>query len=177
MLTAAAVAVPASPALAAGTTTSTSTQPGIGVTTGAYVPLGVTTAAFVPFPAAVPAKNVPAKNQRGETALRFARAQLGKPYVYGGTGPNAYDCSGLTQRSWRAAGVSIPRTTYEQAHVGSYVPLSQIQVGDLVLFYPDASHVGIYAGNGEVVVAPHSGAVVKVQQMRWMPIYTVRRPG
>ncbi|HEX4787587.1 MAG TPA: C40 family peptidase [Actinospica sp.] len=109
-------------------------------------------------------------------ALHFALAQLGKPYHYGATGPDAYDCSGLTQRAWRAAGVPIPRTTRAQAGVGAAVPLSRIKPGDLVIFYADASHVGIYAGGGKVVVAPHSGTVVSVQEMRWMPVDTVRRP-
>lgn len=174
MLTAAAVVVPATPALAASTSTSASVgaQTGVGVMTEAHVPLGVTTGAYVPFS---PAASV--TPTRGEAALRFALGQLGKPYVYGGTGPNVYDCSGLTQRAWRAAGVPIPRTTHEQARVGAYVPLGQIRRGDLVIFYPDASHVGIYAGDGKVVVAPHSGAVVTIQQMRWMPVYGVRRPG
>ncbi|MBR7837528.1 C40 family peptidase, partial [Actinospica durhamensis] len=113
---------------------------------------------------------------RGEIALHFALAQRGKPYVYGGTGPWSYDCSGLTQRAWRAAGVAIPRTTQQQARTGTRVPLGQIQRGDLVIFYRDASHVGIYAGNGRVVVAPHRGATVTIQEMKWMPIYTIRRP-
>ena len=114
---------------------------------------------------------------RGSVALRFALSQVGKPYVYGGAGPDAYDCSGLTQSAWRAAGVSIPRTTWQQAAFGSHVPLSAIQPGDLVVFYSDASHVGIYSGNGQVVVAPHEGTTVRLEAMRWMPLYDVRRPG
>ncbi len=117
------------------------------------------------------------RSSRGETALRFAIAQLGKPYRYGASGPNAYDCSGLAQRAWRAAGVAIPRTTQAQARFGSPVPLSRIQLGDLVIFYPNASHVGIYAGSGNVIVAPHAGKVVTYAAMRWMPIHTIRRPG
>lgn len=118
-----------------------------------------------------------AASRRGEVALRFALAQLGKPYVYGGNGPNAFDCSGLVQQAWRAAGIQIPRTTRQQADAGTAVPLSQIQPGDLVIFYADASHVGIYAGNGEVITAPHSGASVHFAQVSWMPVYAVRRPG
>lgn len=114
---------------------------------------------------------------RGRVALDFAIAQIGKPYVYGGAGPDSYDCSGLTQRAWRAAGVRIPRTTWEQARFGAPVSLDRIQPGDLVIFYPDASHVGLYAGDGKVVVAPHQGTYVTVQLMKWMPIHTVRRPG
>jgi cell wall-associated NlpC family hydrolase len=113
---------------------------------------------------------------RGRIALAFALDQVGKPYVYGGTGPDSYDCSGLAQRAWSAAGVHIPRTTRQQAVTGATVPVSQAKPGDLVIFYPDASHVGLYAGQGKVVVAPHAGAVVAVQQMKWMPVYAVRRP-
>ena len=114
---------------------------------------------------------------RGRIALAFALAQIGKPYVYGGTGPYGYDCSGLAQTAWAAAGLWIPRTTQEQAGIGTHVPMNQLRPGDLVLFYADASHVGIYVGGGNVVVAPHRGARVMIQQMRWMPVYDVRRPG
>jgi cell wall-associated NlpC family hydrolase len=113
---------------------------------------------------------------RGEIALRFALAQMGKPYRYGGHGPYAYGCSGVAQQAWRAAGVWIPRTTQQQACFGTPVPLNRIQLGDLVIFYPDASHVGIYAGRGMVVVAPHPGAVIRREPIRWMPVYDVRRP-
>lgn len=118
-----------------------------------------------------------AARTRGEIALKFALAQIGKPYVYGGAGPDNYDCSGLVQRSWRAAGVKIPRTTQQQAGFGKPVPVAQMRPGDLVIFYRDASHVGIYAGGGKVVVAPHQGAYVTIQPVKWMPIYNVRRPG
>jgi len=114
---------------------------------------------------------------KGELALKFALAQIGKPYVYGGAGPDTYDCSGLAQRAWRAAGVQIPRTTQQQAGFGKPVPVKQMRPGDLVIFYADASHVGVYAGNGKVVVAPHQGAYVTIQPVKWMPIYNVRRPG
>ncbi len=139
---------------------------------------------------AVPARKPPARvaviavqpppsavGTKGEIALRFALAQIGKPYVYGGAGPDVYDCSGLVQRAWRAAGVHIPRTTRQQAGFGRPVPVGQMRPGDLVIFYPDASHVGLYAGNGKVVVAPHQGATVTIQPVKWMPIYSVRRPG
>lgn len=113
---------------------------------------------------------------KGRAALDFALAQIGKPYVYGATGPDSYDCSGLAQRAWRAAGIRIPRTTQQQASFGAAVPLDRIQPGDLVIFYADASHVGVYAGDGKVVVAPHTGASVTIQPMKWMPVYAVRRP-
>jgi cell wall-associated NlpC family hydrolase len=114
---------------------------------------------------------------RGETALRFALEQRGKPYRYGGSGPAAYDCSGLAQRAWRAAGIAIPRASQAQERIGTPVPLRRIRPGDLVFFFPGASHVGVYAGHGEVVVAPHEGTVIRLQPMRQMRIEAVRRPG
>jgi cell wall-associated NlpC family hydrolase len=114
---------------------------------------------------------------RGQMALAFALAQLGKPYEYGGNGPAAYDCSGLTQQAWRAAGIDIPRTSQEQAAFGTPVSLKNVRLGDLVVFYAGASHVGIYAGNGEVVVAPHYGTTIRLEKIAWMPVYDVRRPG
>jgi peptidoglycan DL-endopeptidase CwlO len=96
-------------------------------------------------------------------ALQFAFAQVGKPYRYGGTGPGAWDCSGLTQASWRAAGVSLPRTAAEQYSWGASrrVSLSALQPGDL-LFAAGLGHVGMYAGGGKMVHAPRTGDVVKV---------------
>ncbi|MEU9383234.1 NlpC/P60 family protein, partial [Streptomyces sp. NPDC048279] len=81
-------------------------------------------------------------------AIAFARAQIGKPYVWGATGPGSYDCSGLSQAAWKAAGVSLPRTTYDQVNAGTTVPLADALPGDLVFFYDDVSHVGVYIGNG-----------------------------
>ncbi|MEU7836402.1 MULTISPECIES: C40 family peptidase [unclassified Nonomuraea] len=95
--------------------------------------------------------------------LRFAYAQVGKPYVFGGTGPSGWDCSGLTQASWRAGGVSLPRTTWQQWAWGSSrkVDLKDLQPGDLI-FSSGLGHVSIYAGNGQIVHAPQTGDVVKV---------------
>lgn len=94
-------------------------------------------------------------------ALSFAYAQIGKPYVFGGTGPGGYDCSGLTQAAWRAAGVELPRTTWQQWTAGRAVDMSDLQPGDLV-FSQGLGHVSIYAGNGQMVHAPQTGDVVKV---------------
>jgi cell wall-associated NlpC family hydrolase len=96
-------------------------------------------------------------------ALLFAFAQVGKPYRYGATGPGSYDCSGFTQAAWRAAGVSLPRTTYTQWAWGASrrVPLTALQPGDL-LFSRGLGHMGMYAGNGKMVHAPQTGDVVKV---------------
>ena len=96
-------------------------------------------------------------------ALQFAFAQVGKPYLYGGTGPGSYDCSGLTQAAWRTAGVEIPRTTWTQWSWGASrrVPLDKLQPGDL-LFSKGLGHMGMYAGNGKMVHAPQTGDIIKV---------------
>jgi len=96
-------------------------------------------------------------------ALQFAYAQIGKPYRYGGTGPGVWDCSGLTQAAWRAAGVYLPRTTTQQWAWGASrrVSMDALQPGDL-LFSNGLGHVGVYAGNGQMVHAPRTGDVVKV---------------
>ncbi|WP_308126054.1 C40 family peptidase [Nonomuraea ceibae] len=95
--------------------------------------------------------------------LRFAYAQVGKPYVFGGTGPGGYDCSGLTQAAWRAGGVSLPRTTWQQWSWGASrkVSLNALEPGDLI-FSEGLGHVSIYAGGGKIVHAPQTGDVVKV---------------
>ncbi|GAA3145608.1 C40 family peptidase [Nonomuraea salmonea] len=100
------------------------------------------------------------------SVLRFAYAQVGKPYVFGGTGPGGYDCSGLTQAAWRAAGVSLPRTTWQQWAWGQSrrVSLDALQPGDLI-FSEGLGHVSIYAGNGQIVHAPQTGDVVKVVKL------------
>jgi cell wall-associated NlpC family hydrolase len=88
-----------------------------------------------------------------QAVLDFARAQIGKPYVWGGTGPDSYDCSGLVQAAWAQAGVNLPRTTYDQVNAGTRVSRDQVQPGDLLFFYSESSpsHVGIYSGNGNMI--------------------------
>jgi cell wall-associated NlpC family hydrolase len=116
---------------------------------------------------------------KAEKALAFARAQIGKPYVWGATGPDSYDCSGLTQAAWKAAGVDLPRVTYDQVNAGTTVPLSQAQPGDLVFFYDDISHVGLYIGNGMMIHAPKPGAYVREESIYYdgeSSIYSVVRP-
>ncbi|WP_084956903.1 NlpC/P60 family protein [Thermoactinospora rubra] len=96
-------------------------------------------------------------------ALSFAFAQVGKPYRYGGTGPDGWDCSGLTQAAWRAGGVELPRTTWQQWSWGAdrKVSLDDLQPGDLI-FSEGLGHVSLYAGDGKIVHAPQTGDVVKV---------------
>lgn len=116
-------------------------------------------------------------SSRGAKALAFARAQLGKPYRFGATGPNAYDCSGLTGAAWRSAGVSLSRTSQSQFHDGRAVSKSELQLGDLVFFYSSISHVGLYAGNGMVLHASRPGKPVEYIKMSYMPFAGARRPG
>ncbi|GGW90298.1 C40 family peptidase [Streptomyces lomondensis] len=116
---------------------------------------------------------------KAEKALAFARAQIGKPYVWGAVGPGSYDCSGLTQAAWKAAGVTLPRTTYDQVAAGSTVPLSQAQPGDLVFFYDDVTHVGLYIGNGMMIHAPKPGTYVREESIYYdgeSAIHSVVRP-
>ncbi|MET9969386.1 NlpC/P60 family protein [Streptomyces sp. NPDC006356] len=116
---------------------------------------------------------------KAEKALAFARSQIGKPYVWGATGPDSYDCSGLTQGAWKAAGVDIPRVTYDQVNAGTTVPLSNAQPGDLVFFYDDVTHVGIYIGNGMMIHAPKPGAYVREESIYYdgeSSIHSVVRP-
>ncbi|OPG07874.1 hypothetical protein B1R27_12070 [Streptomyces sp. GKU 895] len=108
-------------------------------------------------------------------AVAAARAALGKPYVWGATGPSGFDCSGLMVWSYRHAGVSLPRTSQAQRHAGRQVPLSQAQPGDLVTYRGDASHVGMYVGNGQVIHAPYPGAPVRYDPVGMMPGATVTR--
>lgn len=113
---------------------------------------------------------------KAEQALAFARAQIGRPYVWGATGPSSYDCSGLTQAAWRAAGVDLPRTTWDQVKVGTRVATADLLPGDLVFFYDDISHVGIYIGGGKMIHAPKPGAYVREEPIFYMPIYGSVRP-
>ncbi|MEV4330235.1 C40 family peptidase [Streptomyces sp. NPDC049597] len=113
---------------------------------------------------------------RAEQVLAFARAQIGKPYVWGATGPSSYDCSGLTQAAWKAAGVDLPRTTWDQVEVGQRVATADLLPGDLVFFYDDISHVGIYIGDGKMIHAPKPGENVREESIYYMPIYGSVRP-
>lgn len=117
-----------------------------------------------------------ASTAKADKALAFARAQIGKPYVWGASGPGSYDCSGLTQAAWKAAGVTLPRTTWDQVKVGTTVSVNSAQPGDLVFFYDDISHVGIYIGDGMMIHAPKPGAYVREESIYYMPIHSVVRP-
>ncbi|MFF2331035.1 MULTISPECIES: NlpC/P60 family protein [unclassified Streptomyces] len=113
---------------------------------------------------------VQAPSGRAAAAIAFAYGALGKPYVWGATGPSAFDCSGLTQAAWRSAGVSLPRTTYTQINAGRRVSRSELAPGDLVFFYSGLSHVGLYIGNGQMIHAPRPGAPVRIAPIDQMPL-------
>ena len=123
-------------------------------------------------------------SQAGQTAVAFALSQVGKPYVYGATGPSAYDCSGLVRVAWAAAGVHLPRTAAEQYLAGTHVPLSQLEPGDLVFWAYDPAdpstihHVAISLGGDRTVQATQTGGMVQVVKL-WtsglVPLAT--RPG
>lgn len=118
----------------------------------------------------------PATNPRAAAAVAFAKAQLGKPYVYGASGPNAWDCSGLTMAAWAQAGVSMPHSSSEQYYDFPHVSESQLQPGDLIIYYSTLHHVAIYVGNGIMIHAPHTGAVVEYGNVNEMPIAGFVRP-
>jgi cell wall-associated NlpC family hydrolase len=111
------------------------------------------------------------------TAIRTACAQVGKPYVWGATGPNAFDCSGLTQYAYRAAGISLTHFTGAQWNEGRAIPRSEARPGDLVFFFSDLHHVGLYLGNDQMVHAPRAGKPVQVASINHMPVAGFRRPG
>ncbi|MQY15303.1 hypothetical protein SRB5_54820 [Streptomyces sp. RB5] len=113
---------------------------------------------------------------RAATAVAAARRAVGTPYVWGGSDIGGFDCSGLTQWAYRAAGVALPRTSQGQRYAGRQVPLRQALPGDLVTYRGDASHVGMYMGNGQVVHAPYPGARVRYDPVDMMPIASVTRP-
>ncbi|WP_171170656.1 C40 family peptidase [Streptomyces sp. I05A-00742] len=114
-------------------------------------------------------KAVPGSGRAG-AALAAAQTKIGSPYVWGATGPSSFDCSGLTSWAYAQAGVTLDRTSQDQANDGTRIyDQGQLQPGDLVIFYGDLHHVGLYAGNGQVLHAPRSGTVVRYEAMSNMP--------
>jgi cell wall-associated NlpC family hydrolase len=127
--------------------------------------------------AAAPAVAAPvaAGSRAAQVAVQTALAQVGKPYVWGASGPNAFDCSGLTMYSYAAAGVALPHSSSAQSGMGVPVSRSQLQPGDLVFFYSPVSHVGMYIGNGQMVHASTEGTPVQVVSLDSMPGYNSAR--
>ena len=116
-------------------------------------------------------------SSKGAKALAYAKAQLGEPYARSGAGPSSWDCSGLSMKAWGSVGVSLPHSSRQQFSRGRSVAKSDLRSGDLVFFYSDISHVGLYAGNGQVIHAPRPGKSVEYIKMSYMPYAGARRPG
>ncbi|MCT9143015.1 C40 family peptidase [Streptomyces violarus] len=102
---------------------------------------------------------------QAERVVAFARAQIGRPCVWGAVGPGSYDAPGLTQAAWKVAGVTLPRTTQAQWGAGVEVSLADVQVGDLVFFHDDLGHVGIWSGDGMMIHAPGPGALIREESV------------
>ncbi|KOG09712.1 MULTISPECIES: C40 family peptidase [Streptomyces] len=109
-------------------------------------------------------------------AIAFATAQIGKPYEWGAEGPSTFDCSGLTQSAWNAGGLDIPRTSQEQWRLLPRVDIKDMRPGDLIVYFKDASHIGMYVGNGAIVHAPRPGRNVTLAGAGSMEILGVVRP-
>jgi cell wall-associated NlpC family hydrolase len=107
------------------------------------------------------ASPAPAPTSAASQAVAYAKAQLGKPYVWSAEGPNSFDCSGLTMMAWRSAGVSIPRVAAAQYGMGRHISRSALEPGDLVFFGSPIHHVGMYVGGGMMIEAPYTGQVVR----------------
>ncbi|MEU5162408.1 NlpC/P60 family protein [Streptomyces sp. NPDC020875] len=158
------------------------TEPGAGTGAGAGTGPGAASGPGAPgrgdgrAGAVADAAGATAPTPRAARAVAYAYGALGKPYVWGATGPASYDCSGLTQAAWRAAGVSLPRTTYTQIGAGRRVARSELAPGDLVFFYPGVTHVGMYVGGGRMIHAPRPGGVVRFARVDEMPFAGAVRP-
>ncbi len=125
-------------------------------------------------PAAVAAP-VAAPNGAAQVAVDTALAQVGDSYVWGGSGPDSFDCSGLTQYAYAAAGVQLPHSSSMQSTMGTAVSRDALQPGDLVFFYSPVSHVGMYIGNGQMVHSSTYGKPVSVVDLDYMPSYAGAR--
>jgi cell wall-associated NlpC family hydrolase len=128
-------------------------------------------------PGNVAMPNVPAPSSGAAAAVAYAQAQLGKPYVYAATGPDAFDCSGLTMMAWAQGGVSMPHYSAAQGHMFPRVPTSAMEPGDLVIYYPDEHHVAIYVGGGMTIAATHTGDYVRLQPVFRDGFQYAVRPG
>jgi cell wall-associated NlpC family hydrolase len=126
-------------------------------------------------PTASVAGHVVAPNHAAQVIVNTAMADRGRPYVWAGTGPSGFDCSGLVVSAARAAGISAPHSARRQSTMGTPVARAALRPGDLVFFYSPVSHVGIYIGNGQIVHAPTTGDVVKVSDIAYMGRYAGAR--
>lgn len=140
--------------------------------------LRVVTAATSDYKRAVSAKKkLTVRDTKAREAVKFALAKVGKSYQHGATGPNAFDCSGLTSYAYAKAGVKLPRSSRSQLSKGKSVKKKNLKPGDLVFFYSPVSHVAIYIGDGKVVHAGNSRTGVNVTKLKYMPFSGARRVG
>ena len=125
--------------------------------------------------------SAPPGSGKGAIAVAEARKQLGKPYVYGGSGPNSFDCSGLTAWAWKAAGVTLSHSAYDQWFETTRVPINAVQPGDLLFFGDDGvesiHHDAIYIGNGEMIEASQTGTPIRIRGWRSVDLVGAGRPG
>ncbi|MFI6492553.1 NlpC/P60 family protein [Streptomyces sp. NPDC050564] len=141
--------------------------------------LGTTTSIAAVVPIGADSASDTGYGSKAAKVLAFARGQIGRPCVWGASGPGSYDCSGLTQAAWRTAGVALPRTARDQATVGTAIPLADIRPGDLIFFYGDISHVGLYIGDSMMIHAPSPGAYVREESIFYAgasAIHSAARP-
>ncbi|GAA1250146.1 hypothetical protein GCM10009609_11930 [Pseudonocardia aurantiaca] len=156
-------ALPAAPATAAPATLAT--------TVTLAVPVAPVTNVA---PVLAPAPAVPTR-RAVSSAVSYAMGKIGAPYRWGAEGPNAFDCSGLVQWSFKKAGINLPRTSRQQSRVGTPVAKSDLRPGDLVFFYRPVKHVGIYIGGGKIVHASNKRNPVKISDLSRMPFNSARR--
>jgi cell wall-associated NlpC family hydrolase len=131
----------------------------------------------VPGPSDADVGPPPPASSGADAAVAFARRQVGKSYQWGGDGPDAYDCSGLTMMSWRAGGVSLPHSSSAQYSATTRVPMSALEPGDLLFYGSPIHHVGIYVGGGTMVEAPHEGVPVRYASIYRSDLVGAGRPG
>ena len=125
--------------------------------------------------AAVPTGDAPLADPRAATTVSFALGQLGKPYLWGGAGPDSFDCSGLTSKAWAGAGITIPRVAADQQNAAIPIAISEGQPGDLVFFGSPAHHVGLYLGDGLMIDAPQTGEFVRIEPVWWSDLAGIGR--
>ncbi|MZF85790.1 hypothetical protein GTY56_12355 [Streptomyces sp. SID5643] len=137
-----------------------------GIPAATYTPATYTPATHIPGAHAEPwLTPATGSSTQAERVIAFARAQIGLPCVWGAVGPGSYDAAGLTQAAWRTVGVLLPRTTQAQWSAGVQVPLTDVQVGDLVFFHDDLGHVGIWSGDGRMIHASGPGALIREESV------------
>ncbi|MGW0435412.1 NlpC/P60 family protein [Micromonospora sp. NPDC003197] len=122
------------------------------------------------------AERAPAPPPAGLRVVRFAYAQLGKNYRWAGSGPNGYDCSGLTLAAWATVGVKLPHNAAQQWRVVTRINRAALRPGDLVFYYRHIGHVGIYVGNDKVIHAPRPGRQIRVDKTDFQPVHGYGRP-